>query len=58
MQVVLPRPSHAVVGGDTVCVLRRMQCHYNPAWLNGSALTRVEDLPQPLRALAFPGLKI
>ena len=56
--MVLPSPSHAVAGSDTVAVLRRMQCHYNPAWLNGCALTRVDELPQPLLALAFPGLRI
>jgi hypothetical protein len=56
VQVVLPSPSHAPTGTDVVCVVRRMQCHYNPVWVGGRALTLLADLPPALRALAFPGV--
>ena len=58
MQCVLPSPLHVPTGDDAVVVVRRMQCHYNPVWVNGRAITTLANLPLPLRTLAFPDVQL
>lgn len=48
-QLILPHPEHEVKVHDQIVVLRRIQCHYNPVWVNGQARSRVEDLPMAFR---------
>jgi hypothetical protein len=48
-QLVLPSPDHRISETDTVIVLRRIQCHYNPCWLNGKPRATVKQLPKSFR---------
>ena len=55
-QVVLPSPTHTLAADDEVLFLRRMACHYNPAWLNGKSRHRLGDLPKAFADFIFPGV--
>jgi hypothetical protein len=48
-QLVLPSPQHVISLNDTVVVLKRMQCHYNPVWVDGKPRSTVGDLPVSFR---------
>mmetsp|Transcript_75445 Transcript_75445/g.151667 ORF Transcript_75445/g.151667 Transcript_75445/m.151667 type:complete len:339 (-) Transcript_75445:181-1197(-) len=56
-QVILPSPSHVLSKDDVVIILRRMQCHYNPVWVNGVGRHRLGELPRALTDRFFPEYK-
>jgi hypothetical protein len=48
-QVVLPVSNHIISPNDTVVVLRRMQCHYNPVWIDGKPRDIIRNMPPSFR---------
>ena len=49
VQVVLPHPDHVLSPNDRVVFLRRIQCHYNPVFVEGQPNVRLADLPEAVR---------
>ena len=56
LQVVLPSPSYSLGPHDVVLVVRRMQCHYNPVWLDGKGRHHLGDLPRAFTDFFFSGV--
>ncbi len=53
-QIITPTPDHTLGSKDVVIVVRRIQCHYNPVWINNRLKSKLGELPGPFRALFFP----
>ena len=48
-QLVMPSPKHVLSEADELVVVKRIQCHYNPVWVDGQPKWRVGDLPRAFR---------